>query len=716
MKKKFQILVLTGLLSGIQIFNLSAQNLENILIEKMENVSIVIPEKCNPEDLIVVINSSIKDLKFESNMLPDSDFIVTYYQETNQYIICHQKIKFKLTVSGPNLQSEEINIFDMDQPQAFKISANISKGQVNILTNPRNSTVIFPEFNDQAYSTNQPIRMVSGKFKVKIFKPLYQNVDTVVVVPNDAEKTYNIDLVPQFARIKLNLTTDDKMPFQKAPVIWIDSVKIDLDSYVKAGTNQRRFFDDVEFLKFYEGDIIPLKEGHYVVRIEAESYNSYKTSIDVQNGKIANLTVSLEPIYGFLTFIDSQFSEGATVYFDDQIIGKIPLFKLKMRVGTHKIRLEKKGFVSSKEEYSVTVNEGQNTDFNVSMGVAKKLLFETDPSNAEVIMDGERIGFTPLPFTISAGNHLLTFHKNGFASEKFTKLIDDKSPAEDTIMFKLQTTNPLSIKSEEEGLQLRMKGTGELKNIEIDSTLKTPAILQLPYGKYKVYVNKANRNVYHGTITHSKDLKSRVIPVYSKTSFQLLSANYISKDNFEGSFGRICMIPGTGLSTSIFNVEYKVTDVKIDSGNYSINYRFKTLAPYVFLLNWDWRVGGSIFRQLDVNFLGRAKYTPGLKSVSINLSGFEDVNMQNYFYGFEISTRLSYFNISFRYGKQINVGKINYWEVTSDSYYKNSFNIHESRTVGSIGITFNGLISRANNMLRLWNKPLLRSLSEKNTK
>jgi len=713
MKKILQIQILIGLLLWILPFSLSAQNLENILIEKMENVSIVIPETCSPEDLIVVINSSIKDLKFESNMLPDSEFIVTYYPETNQYIICHQKIKFKLTVSGPNLQSEEINIFDLEKPQAYRISANIAKGQVNILTNPRNSTVIFPEFNDQAYSTNQPIRMVSGKFKVKIFKPLYQNVDTVVIIPNDAEKTYNIDLVPQFARIKLNLTTDDKMPFLKTPVIWIDSVKIDLDSYVKAGTNLRRFFDDVEFLKFYEGDIIPLKEGHYIVKVEAESYNPYKTSIDVQNGKIANLSVSLEPIYGYITFIDTQFSEGATVYFDNQEIGKIPLFKMKIRVGTHKIRLEKKGFIPVKEEYSVTVTEGQNTDFNVSMIVAKKIFFESDPNNSDVFMDGERIGFTPFPFMMSAGNHQIIVRKNGFASEKFTKLIDDKSPAEDTMLLKLQTINPLTVRSEEEGVQVKLFGTGSQKNIEIDSTMKTPAIFQLPYGEYKVYLIKDNRTVYKSFITHSPDLKTRILPVYAATSFHILTANFVNKDNFEGSFGRICVFPKAGLSTSIFNVDYKLSTVKIDSGRYSIDYKFKTVAPYIFFMNWDWRVGGSILRQLDVNFLGRAKYTPGLKILSFKIPGLDDVTMQNYFYGIEISTRLPYFNISFRYGRQINIGKVNYWDLTNNDYYKNSFNIHESINVGSIGITFNSTMSKSNNMLRLWHKPLMQLISRK---
>ena len=708
MKKMFLIEFALIIIACILPVTVLAQNLDNLLIEKMDNVSMVIPEECTPEDLIVVINSSIPELKFESNMLPDSEFIVTYYPLTNQYIICHKKIKFKLTVSGPNLQSDDIDIFDLDKTHGYTVSANIAKGQLTILSNPRNSIVIFDDFPNQPYSTNQPIKMVSGKYRVKIFKPQYLNVDTVVVIPRDAEKTYSIELIPQFARIKLNLATDDKLPFLKAPVIWIDSVRIDLDAYVKAGQNQRNFFDDVEFLKFYEGDIIPLKEGQYNITVEAESYNPYKTSVVAQNGKIVNITVSLEPIYGYVTFVDKQFAEGATVFIDDQMVGNIPLFKLKTRVGTHKVRLVKTGFIPLEEEYSVTVTEKQNTDFDVSMAVAKKIFFESDPTNAEVFMDGSRIGFTPFSIMINAGNHELVVRKNGYANEKLTRLINEQPPFEETVKLNLRAVNPLAIRSEEDGLKVKMFGTNELENIDIDTTLKTPTVMQLPYGKYKISLEKDYKTVYKSTVIHSPEItRNFKLPVFSRTSFHWLTANYENQDNFEASFGRVMIFPKSGLSTSILNLDYRVANITVDSTTYSIDYTFQTLAPYVFFLNWDWRLGGSILRQLDINLLGRAKYTPGLRTLNVNIPQLDDVTMQNYFYGFEISSRLSYFNISFRYGRQYNIGKVNYWDETNDEFYPGTFAFNESRNVATIGITFNGRVNKTNNMLRLWQKPLI---------
>jgi hypothetical protein len=112
---------------------------------------------------------------------------------------------------------------------------------------------------------------------------------------------------------------------------------------------------------------------------------------------------------------------------------------------------------------------------------------------------------------------------------------------------------------------------------------------------------------------------------------------------------------------------------------------------------------------LDINLLGRAKYTPGLKIAKIKgMPELTDVEMQSYFYGFEISSRLSYFNLNFRFGKQINIGKMNIWDEVGKTYFKEGIDLTRTdQWLGSLGITLNGKAYKSNNMLRLWNNPLI---------
>ncbi len=725
MKLKFNlkpILLLLGLLAGINSFS---QNMETMLIENMEATSMIFPAECSPEHLIIVINSSLTELKFESNMLLSEEFLVLHNPGENQYIICHEKMKFKLTVSGPNLQSEDIDIFDYDKPLAFRISANTAKGTVNIITNPRNATVMFPGLNNMVLSTNQPITNVSGKYKVSIIKAQYKTVDTTIVIPRDAEKTYNIELIPMFSRIKIDLKTDDNNTvFQKAPVLWVDSTKIILEALVKSGLH-RSFFDDAELYKLYEGNIIPVPEGMHKIKVEAEGFVTVEKTIEVKSGKLINLPVTLETIYGYLTFVDKQFAEGATVFVDNQRIGQVPLFKVKTKIGVHKIRYEKPGYIPLSEEYEVVVEDRKVTDVDVAMFVARKVSFETTPSFAEVFIDGNRIGFTPTSAIVNEGTHNLLIKKSGYATEKFTKTINDKSPDNEIQKIELRAIFPLTLKSEKQGLDVKIEGSGKNKNIVVDEKYKTPANISLPYGKYDVKLTSGRKTYYNGTINHKEGIQRRgKMPNYSKSSFRVLEGSigtnqrngkvFNSKDfndinNFEAGIGRSQVFPGSGLSSAIINFEYDV--ISADTAD------FKALSPYLFFLNWDWRIGGSVLRQLDVNLLGRAKYTPGLKIIDINIPGLTDAQKQSYFYGFEVSTRLSYLNLNFRFGRQINMGKLNLWDEVGKKYFEEGIELlRTDQWVGALGITLNGKNYNSNYMWRLWQNPLVDPMKKKTRK
>lgn len=705
------ILVLLGLIISS---SLSAQNLQTMLIEKMENTSIVIPEQCSPENMIVVVNSSIQDLKFESNVLPNDQFIVTYNAQANQYVICHEKSKFKLMISGPNLQSEEIEIFDLEKPLVFRVTANTAKGSVNIITNPRNAMVIFPELGGSSFSTNQPITNISGKYKVNIIKPQYKTIDTTIIIPNDAEKTYNFNLTPQFTRIKLDLRTDDNMKFQKAPELWVDSSRINLEAMVKPGASALSFFDDVKFFSYYEGSIIPMPEGIHKIKISAESYNPFETTIQTKNGEIHNISISLEPIYGFITLVASNASEDANVFIDNQKIGKVPLFKYRTKVGKHVLRFEKPGYITESEEFPVEIFERKNTDFEVSMRAAKKVNVVSAPAAAEVLVDGARVGFTPISTVIYVGNHELLIRKNGYATERIIKVVKESNANEETLKFDLRANNLLEIKSEQPGLSVHISGKNENQNVLVEGEYKTPASIPLPYGLYKISLSDSKFTLYKSTIRHSIDRTKRdKLPVYSKSCFNTLELNMGKKqnsggptsvrtlddiDNLEFAFGRIHIFRGTGLSTALIDIDYK--SIKTDS------ITFKTIAPNVFLLNWDWRLGGAVMRQIDVNLLGRVKYSPGFQYLGKNTEHLADVKMLTYFLGFEVSTRLPIFNLNWKFGRQISKGELNYWDASLNGYKPLTLPDRDM-WVATLGITLNGRVYKSNNMLRLWHKPLI---------
>ncbi|MDZ4203942.1 MAG: hypothetical protein U1C46_03885 [Bacteroidales bacterium] len=265
---------------------------------------------------------------------------------------------------------------------------------------------------------------------------------------------------------------------------------------------------------------------------------------------------------------------------------------------------------------------------------------------------------------------------------------------------------PLTIKSEKTDLCITLEGMKGLSQVVIENEYKTPGKMMLPYGKYRVALDDEGIITYKGKLAHYENRKNiKMLPSYSSSSLHFLTADYININSMEASLGRIVLFPQTGLSTSILTTKYHVFED--EQGE-----EYKTLIPSVLLLNWDWRIGGSILRQFDICALGRVKWAPGLKILKINLEDFYDATVWDYFLGMELSSRISFFNINFRIGHQVFDGVINVWSEENAAYSDNTIKVIMGSPVVSAGITFTGKVAGANNLLRVWRKPLANQLRD----
>lgn len=721
MKKFAPFLILTTLLCQSAI---KAQNIESLEIEQVYDQSIVIPAQCTPDDLVILINSSIEGLVFESNMLPDTAFTVIFMEESNQYIICHERIKFKMTVSGPNLQAEDIDVFDISENPVYRLTSNIHRGTIHIKTDPPNATIVFPSLGGIEVSSESPITNISGRYQILIKKEHYTSIDTVIRITRDTT-SYSFKLEPEFAMLKLDITTEDNVAFTKAPVLWIDDRRISMDAFMRPSA-ARSFFDGIREFQLHEDNIIPLPQGNYQIKVEADNYLRFETSLFAQQGKVTDVPIMMELIFGYITFLDSTNATGAVVYINEQMIGELPIYKAKARVGTNTLKFTKPGYMTEKTSYAVPVFENENTDFWVSMRVSRTISILSDPNASEVLLNNQRIGFTPHTTEIPSGNHRLMIRKVGY-SPKIYDLIEslDDKPV-DSLVFILYRNQPMVLKSEPLSHSIWLEGLDSLENIDIPNPFKIGQNIELPYGRYKIKATDYSEKVtYKGMLRHEPNRKTPKIPSYSRSSFLIMTADYVDEKNIEASFGRIHIFPGTGLSTSLINAEYRVFEALVTfkelGENGDATYvdemtELETIMVFPFFMNWDWRLGGALLRQLDICLLGRAKYTPGIKAINnSNIIDYHDADMFTYFYGIEISSRLPVINLNLKLGQHVQDGQINVWDKDEGEYASlgSPVNIVQENFMVSFGVTIGGGISKSNNMLRLWRKPLVNQVLDK---
>ena len=82
-------------------------------------------------------------------------------------------------------------------------------------------------------------------------------------------------------------------------------------------------------------------------------------------GDMVQINANLPERNTVVTLWASSEPQGAAVYFDDQLLGNTPLRRLRLKSGTHKIKVEKEGYapvtdqinLEKSQTYTFTVNE-----------------------------------------------------------------------------------------------------------------------------------------------------------------------------------------------------------------------------------------------------------------------------------------------------------------------------------------------------------------------
>jgi len=105
---------------------------------------------------------------------------------------------------------------------------------------------------------------------------------------------------------------------------------------------------------------LSLMPGTYEVRITKDGYEDYTGMIGVKTGKTRSISVTLKPVYGFLSVNSNP--PGAEVYIKGNYAGTTPLENYKLSPGEYEVKIKKDGY----EEYSkiVTITAGKTTTFS----------------------------------------------------------------------------------------------------------------------------------------------------------------------------------------------------------------------------------------------------------------------------------------------------------------------------------------------------------------
>ena len=134
--------------------------------------------------------------------------------------------------------------------------------------------------------------------------------------------------------------------------------------------------------------------------------------------------------------VDSTRPYDATVEIDGVVVGPAPV-KQRVRKGTHGVKVYKEGFEAWEGEEKVS-------GLASSVSVELRFLLRSEPDGAAVIMDGENIGETNMPFDLKPGAHTFEFKKDGYQVQRFNAVVppDTNDPLPVVTLAVAKETSP----------------------------------------------------------------------------------------------------------------------------------------------------------------------------------------------------------------------------------------------------------------------------------
>ncbi len=157
----------------------------------------------------------------------------------------------------------------------------------------------------------------------------------------------------------------------------------------------------------------PVAAGERQLRVLAERYLPHRAVIEVTGMEQAqSFEIELEPAWANIAI--SSIPVGATVYVDGEAVAETPAM-LEILQGEHQIALEMPRYRSWQQSLSVSAGVHQNLE-PIRLEPADGILqLSSQPSGANVTVDGEYRGQTPLELSLEPdGKHQVVVFKPGY--------------------------------------------------------------------------------------------------------------------------------------------------------------------------------------------------------------------------------------------------------------------------------------------------------------
>lgn len=154
--------------------------------------------------------------------------------------------------------------------------------------------------------------------------------------------------------------------------------------------------------------------GEYILRAEKKGFKALETPVTIGKEQTANnYNFILEKLPGLVSFFTDP--AAAEVYVNGTAYGTTPLNKLKIPAGQHRVRITRDRHLEIEESVTVTGQEHEQRFDYVLAPAWSTVTLHSEPSGAEISINGKQQGITPLSLDLLKGKYVIILQKEEFS-------------------------------------------------------------------------------------------------------------------------------------------------------------------------------------------------------------------------------------------------------------------------------------------------------------
>ncbi len=355
----------------------------------------------------------------------------------------------KLSYTFP-LRIEKGAVYLLELTSVDPLGMELGKGSLHFTSRPDSVQVTIDGFPDLVkYTPCSFNRYRTGNYRFIFQKSRYQVLDTIIHIDRNSDKAIHVRLTPKWGN--LLVASLNNLPY----VFQINGKKYE-------GTRLSLM-----------GESSGLDAGIYTLRISRQHYYDSTLTVRLTPDDTTVVVVGLKPVLTSFRVLSEP--PGATVFVDGREVGKTP-FSQQMIVGHHRVRVALQGFIEESRE--VELQKGTEGLLDLTLQRHAPIRIESSPAGAEVSLNGEYKGKTPLVVDVRPGAMAISLKK-----KFYTEL-------NDTLHVTGAKTYRFALQKQLFDLTVGTRPPGATVMINGKPTGLTPQTLSLPHGNYRVHITK----------------------------------------------------------------------------------------------------------------------------------------------------------------------------------------------------------------------------------